>query len=307
MGEAVPTSACVCASNQCNNGLKSTSGGKLILTSFSVKFWGTRGSVATPGPSTLRCGGNTPCVEVRCGSRVIVLDAGTGIRQLGASLEQQGVTELDLLMSHFHMDHIQGFPFFTPSYRRGVRIDIHLAQFGPNRAIEEPFYKLMDQPHFPVPFEVLAADIRFHQINGACQLGDVQVRSHPVNHPGGCISYRLEYRGKSLVYMTDHEPYADSPQENAVRQFASDADLLIREAQYTAAEYQGKRGWGHGTFDGAVTDAIQSGAKRLALFHHDPEHSDEFLESQLSDLQSRYQSSPVDICLAREGQSIELA
>jgi len=165
----------------------------------------------------------------------------------------------------------------------------------------------MDQPHFPVPFSVLAADIRFHQINGSCRLGDVHVRSQPVNHPGGCVAYRLEYGGKTLVYLTDHEPYSDSAQENAIRNFASGADLLIREAQYTAAEYQAKRGWGHGTFDGAVTDAIESGVKRLALFHHDPEHSDDFLESQLSDLKSRYQSSPVDICLAREGQSIELA
>jgi phosphoribosyl 1,2-cyclic phosphodiesterase len=236
----------------------------------------------------------------------MVLDAGTGIRELGLELVRQGVTNVDLFISHFHMDHMQGFPFFTPSYNAGVRLDIHLAQLSSGRPLAEPFHNLMAQPQFPVPFRILAADISFHLMNGSCRLGDVLVTSHPVNHPGGCIAYRMEYLGKSLVYLTDHEPYG-SAQDNEVRDFTRGADLLIREAQYTTSEYELKRGWGHGTFDTAVTDAIECDVKRLALFHHDPEHDDLFLERQLGELQLRYVSSNLDIFLAREGQCIELA
>ena len=190
--------------------------------------------MATPGRATLRCGGNTACVEVRCDSRIVVLDAGTGIRELGLELEQQGVREMDLLISHFHMDHLQGFPFFTPSYNKDVRISIHLAPGGPGHTLAEPFQRLMQEPHFPVPFHVLAADIRFHEMNGSCRLGDISVTSHPVNHPGGCIAYRLEYREKIMVYLTDHEPYAGA-EDGTIREFTRGADLVIREAQYTTA------------------------------------------------------------------------
>ena len=257
--------------------------------------------MATPGLSTLRCGGNTPCVEVRCGERLIVLDAGTGIRELGIQLEQEGVTELDLLISHCHMDHLQGFPFFSPAYDPATRINVYLAQPGVH-----PIHKLMEEPYFPVPFEALGADIRFNEMNGKCRLGEVQVRSHPLNHPGGSIAYRLEYAGKSVIYFTDHEPYG-GPRDGPVRDFTIGADLLIREAQYTNAEYELKHGWGHSRFDDAVSDAIAARVKTLALFHHDPQHDDRFLERQLSELRSRYASSALEICLAREGQSIELA
>ena len=261
--------------------------------------------MATPGKGTLRCGGNTPCIEVRCGARIIVIDAGTGIRELGLKLDREGVTALDLLFSHFHMDHTQGFPFFRPAYREGTRIDIYAAPWA-EHSLAEPFHKLMDQPSFPVPFRYMSANFQFHEMNGSTQLGDVQVRSQTVNHPGGCIAFHLQYEGKSLVYLTDHEPYG-SPQDEEIRNFTRGADVLIREAQYTAAEYELRRGWGHSRFDDAVTDAIASGVKRLAIFHHDPEHDDVFLERELSELQSRYKSSKLDIFLAREGQSVEVA
>lgn len=257
--------------------------------------------MATPGQSTLRYGGNTSCVEVRCGARVIVLDAGTGIRELGLDLEHEGVSEIDLLISHGHMDHLQGFPFFNPAYRKTTRIDLYAALEGASA-----LHKVMEQPHFPVPFEALAAEIRFHEMNGRCQLGDVRVTSHPVNHPGGCIAYRLEYAGKVLVYLTDHEPYGNA-RDHAVRDFTRGADLLIREAQYTTAEYEEKRGWGHSRFEDAVRDAIDAHVKTLALFHHDPQHDDEFLEQELSLLRARHLAPPPEIFLAREGQSIELA
>jgi phosphoribosyl 1,2-cyclic phosphodiesterase len=233
-----------------------------------------------------------------------VLDSGTGIRELGLELARQGVKELDLLFSHFHMDHTQGFPFFIPAYDPATRISIYGAPQGAH--LSEPFQKLMDQPSFPVPFQHLSADIRFQEVNGCYQLGDVGVRTHPLNHPGGSVAYRFEYHEKVLIYQTDHEPYFDE-RDQSIREFGRGADLLIREAQYTAAEYEQKRGWGHSRFDDAVSDAIESGVKRLALFHHDPQHDDQFLERELADLQFRYGSPALDIFLAREGQSLELA
>ena len=165
------------------------------------------------------------------------MDAGTGIRELGLELEREGATEFDLLISHSHMDHLQGFPFFNPAYNKDTRISVHLPRLNATGPLSEPFDKLMEEPHFPVPFQGLPADIRFHQMNGSCQLGEVGVLSHPVNHPGGCIAYRLEYGGKVLVYLTDHEPYA-SERDQTIRDFTRGAALLIREAQYTTDEYQ---------------------------------------------------------------------
>lgn len=273
--------------------------------------------MATPGESTIRCGGNTPCIEVRCDSRVIILDAGTGIRELGVALEKEGVTEMDLLISHPHMDHLQGFPFFNPAYNSATRLTIHLSDRGAAH-LSDPFSKLMEQPHFPVLFHHLPACIHFQELNGPLKLGAVCVSTHPVNHPGGCLAFRLEYRGKVFVYMTDHEPYArmygeshEDRQEHLardreLRDFIADADLLVREAQYTIEEYELKHGWGHGTFDDAVSDAIQARVKRLALFHHDPSHGDRFLERELGDLQFRYGDSSTEVFLAREGQCVEL-
>jgi len=281
---------------------------------FTVKFWGTRGSVATPGASTVRCGGNTPCIEVRCDARIIILDAGTGIRLLGLELERQGVKRADLLITHPHMDHLQGFPFFTPAYHASTSLTVYMAPLGDEDDPSQPFRRLMGEPNFPVIFHDLPARIRVHRLNGEQALGEVTVKLHPTNHPGGCYAYRLEYGGKSLVYMTDHEPYyrmfsglGDSAEKDrAVREFLRGADLLVRETQYTEEEYPFHRGWGHGTFEDALCDALDNGVRRLALFHHDPEHDDAFLENQLAELQARKGNADLEILLAREGQSIEL-
>lgn len=237
---------------------------------------------------------------------MIVLDAGTGIRELGLTLEQEGVNRMHLLLSHFHMDHLQGFPFFTPSYHAASQIDVHLVSLGAGHPLSEPFDRLMEAPHFPVPFQDLAADIRFHEVNGCTQIGGVTVKSYPLNHPGGSTAFRLEYGGKALVYLTDHEPYAGA-EDQPVLEFTRAADLLIREAQYTAEEYSQKRGWGHSSFDAAVSDAIDAGVRSLALYHHEPQHDDRFLDRELNELKSRYGSAELEIFLAREGECIELA
>jgi phosphoribosyl 1,2-cyclic phosphodiesterase len=270
--------------------------------------------VATPGESTVRCGGNTPCVEVRCGPRVIIFDAGTGIRPLGRVLERERVQSIDLLISHLHMDHLQGFPFFTPAYQPGTRLRIHV----PGKswtAPWEPFEHLMRESNFPVQLSRLPAEITFAEVDGRFRLGEVQVTTQPVNHPGGGLSYRLEYEGRSFVYLTDHEPYRrqfpDRPdsaaRDLAVMEFTRGADLVVREAQYTDEEYPEHRGWGHSTSSDAVQDALAGGVRRVALFHHDPDHDDSFLETELARLQAAQAGAGLEIHLAREGQTIELA
>ena len=283
------------------------------MARFSVKFWGTRGSVATPGEGTVRCGGNTPCLEMRCGERIIVLDAGTGIRPLGQALERQGVRKLTLLITHPHMDHLQGFPFFTLAYNREATLDIHLPKFGPE-ATDEPLHKLMEGVQFPVIFSKLPAQVNVHRMNGGLHLGEVEVRCHAVNHPGGCLAYRFTYGGKVFVYLTDHEPWRriwprhpeSDTRDRELLEFTRGADLLVREAQYTPEEYEERRGWGHSTFDDALADALAAGVKKLVLFHHDPDHDDVFLENQLAALEVRKGSAELEILLAREGQTIEL-
>ncbi|MEO7650845.1 MAG: MBL fold metallo-hydrolase [Bryobacteraceae bacterium] len=253
-------------------------------------------------------------MEVRCGARVILLDAGTGIRPFGLAFDQEGHESLDLLVSHRHMDHLQGFPFFNPLYRKSTRLRVYMPPHGPT----DPFAALrrtMEEPVFPVSFEYIPSQIDLRVLNGAFKVGDVSVKTMPVNHPGGCTAFRLEYQGRSLVYMTDHEPYSrrygaqveQAVLDEQIREFARGAELLVRESQYTNEEYSAKRGWGHGTFEDAVLDALAVDVKRLALFHHDPMHDDQFLEHELAMLHQRFAASELEIFLAREGQRVELA
>jgi phosphoribosyl 1,2-cyclic phosphodiesterase len=286
----------------------------VTITGFSVQFWGTRGSIATPGPGTVRCGGNTACVEVRCGATVLILDAGTGIRLLGQKLQRENVRFLHLLISHPHVDHLQGFPFFLPAYDPGVDLHIHQAPQAGGPA-SEAFDRLMEAPHFPVVFRDLPARIRFRTLSAEGCIGPVVVKTHPLNHPGGNLAFRLEYEGKALVYMTDHEPYGllngNDPdagsKDQAILDFTRGADLLIRETQYTAEEYESRRGWGHGTFDEAFRNSVRGGVRRLALFHHDPDHDDDFLEAELARLLALPERGAMEIHLAREGECFHLA
>ncbi|MBK9167124.1 MAG: MBL fold metallo-hydrolase [Bryobacterales bacterium] len=288
------------------------------MSEYWLRFWGTRGSVATPGQGTVRYGGNTACVEVRYGTRVLVVDAGTGIRLLGNCLEQESVRRVDLLISHPHMDHLGGFPFFRPAYQAGVHMDIYLAdtvQSGNGQhTVAEPFLKLMEAPHFPVIFRDLPADIRFHRLAPELRLGEMTVRTHAMNHPGGCSAFRLEYRGKVVVYMSDHEPWAralgPTPEnlalDRAALEFTRGADVLIREAQYTSEEYPSRRGWGHGTYEDAVADALAAGVRKLTVFHHDPDHDDAFLDCQLAAIRRQLGQAPLEVTFAQEGERIEL-
>jgi phosphoribosyl 1,2-cyclic phosphodiesterase len=250
---------------------------------------------------------------VRCDSRVLILDAGTGIRPLGEKLEAEGIKNLDLLISHPHIDHLQGFPFFNPAYDESVEVCIHMPPRG-TAPSSEPFDRLMEAPHFPVIFKALPAHIEFHKLSGTIYVGAVLVRTFCLNHPGGSMAMRLEFGGKSVVYMTDHEPYTrlygqlreNHVRDQAVVDFMRGADVLIREAQYTAEEYPAHKGWGHGTFEDAVDSALEANVKSLYLFHHDPDHDDDFLDGQVERMRQRAGNCPIEIHVAREGDFVSL-
>ena len=255
---------------------------------LTVKFWGTRGSIPTPGQSTLRYGGNTSCVEIRCGDTVMLFDCGTGAREAGLALagEFKGRSlHTHIFVSHTHWDHIQGFPFFVPAYVPGNHITLYSVR-GADKSLSKVFTGQMDSSYFPVDLNDMMAHLHFVELNEPTTFGNCKVSHFYVNHPGLAVAFRIESEGKSVVYLTDHEPYCRVSGENEhnikldheVDDFARGADLYIREAQYTDEEYPAKKGWGHSTWKDAVNSAHAAKAKRLVLYHHDPMHNDDFID-----------------------------
>ena len=259
---------------------------------LAVKFWGTRGSIPTPGPATLRYGGNTSCVEVRCGENIIMLDCGTGAREMGLSLSRElkgRAADIHIFISHTHWDHIQGFPFFVPAYIPGNRITVYSLR-GADKSLEKVFTGQMDSTYFPVALTDLNARLQFVELEDAVQIGAVKISHIHLNHPGLAIGFRIEAGGKSVVYVTDHEQYSrmlgdnehNRKQDQEVTAFARGADLYIREAQYTDEEYPGKRGWGHSTVSDVLESAHEAQVRQLALYHHDPMRDDEAMDRMVA-------------------------
>jgi phosphoribosyl 1,2-cyclic phosphodiesterase len=251
---------------------------------FRIRFWGTRGSVPAPGPGTVRYGGNTSCVEVRCDRELIIIDAGTGIRNLGTELLKQMPVKASILFSHVHWDHIQGIPFFRPAYIPGNEFKLY-GNKSWNTKLEYALRWQMQSPNFPVTLEevnAVGAKMEYIDIDAGTtfNIGDtdqITIRSAELRHPDRAFGFRIEYRGKSLVYATDTENLPE-PDEKMVK-LAYGADLLIHDAQYTSEEYYGlnadpKRNWGHSTPEAAAKAAAAANVKELALFHHDPYHDD---------------------------------
>lgn len=247
---------------------------------FSARFWGVRGSIPAPGAATARYGGNTVCVEVRCGDHVLVFDAGTGLRPLGQALQAQGVTEIDLFLSHTHLDHVLGWPFFAPAYDPRSRLRVWAGHLPDGETIERVVGTLMSPPFFPVPIAVVKAAASFHDFRCGETLAPapgVTLRTAPLAHPGGACGYRVDFAGRSLCYVTDHEQ-VDGSASPALMALLDNADLLICDATYEAAEYPAHAGWGHSSWQAMCRLAAQARVRRLVLFHHDPDHDDDTLD-----------------------------
>lgn len=269
-----------------------------------LRFWGVRGSIPTPGQDTATFGGNTSCVEVRVGSHVIVLDAGSGIRKLGLALTKEfGKNPLDvtMLITHTHWDHIQGFPFFIPAYNPRVNVRI-LGFAGAVHGLRSALFEQMQSAFFPVGLNQMASRITFQELDDMeFQLGPIKVTAHFANHPGICLGYRLGTPHGDIVYMPDHEVYERHERERQkaagesslaaidyARQqdrktidFVRNADILIADSQYDETEYPSRLGWGHTCVDDTVANAIRADVRHLFLFHHDPDHRDDKLHAMV--------------------------
>ena len=273
-------------------------------SSTRLKFWGVRGSIPVPGPGTVRYGGNTACVEVRADGEIIVLDAGSGIRELGLALEAEFGSQpinLSLLITHVHWDHIQGFPFFAPSYDDKNQIRI-FGYNGTDARLEQILTGQMATPFFPIALYDLPGKIQFENLKVMdFQIGKVRVRAKVLNHPGVCVGYRILTSRGSIAYLPDNEPYdackLHSPKSEQLSpaetkrqaqegraelvKFLHGSDILVLDTQYTDEEYQTHVGWGHGSLSMAVSLARDAAVRKLILFHHDPTHDDQMIDQMV--------------------------
>jgi len=272
---------------------------------MSVRFWGVRGTLPCPGADTIKYGGNTACVEVRCSGHLLILDAGTGIRPLGDALIKDGRTvDVDLFLSHYHIDHILGLPFFAPLHIAGTAVTLWGGHINHAAGIEHTLRKLMSDPLFPVPLGDLAARLEFRNFRASETLSPrdgITINTAPLRHPGGATGYRIDYAGRSVAYLTDTE-FLDGVIDATVVALARRADLVILDSSYTDAELRLRRGWGHASWEQGIQLANMSNAKQLCLFHHDPSHDDAFMDA----IAEAADAARPGTIVAREGLQVDL-
>ena len=279
-----------------------------------VTIWGCRGSIPTPGPETVGYGGNTSCLEIPLSDgSVLVLDAGTGIRRLGLELERRGTRRIHLLLTHLHLDHLDGLRFFAPVWEESVQLDIW-GPPSPTLSLRARIARVFSPPLFPVDLRAVSARVAFHDVpREPWTIAEVSITAGFVVHPGPTVGYRIEGGNATLAYLPDHEPALTGSIAGrsldwiSGASLAAGADVLLHDAQYSEAEYAERVGWGHSSVADAVTYGRVVGARRLVLFHHDPDHGDaslEQLEARARWLSSR--DGAPEPSLAREGRVLEL-
>jgi phosphoribosyl 1,2-cyclic phosphodiesterase len=279
-----------------------------IENQFTVQFWGVRGSIPSPGLHTVRYGGNTPCISMQAGDKRLVFDAGTGLHVLGQSLLRQMPLEAHIFFTHSHWDHMQGFPFFTPAFVKGNDFHIYGAIAPDGSTIEQRLNDQMLHPNFPVPLQIMQANLNFYDIRPRqpIHIDDLTVETAPLNHPGEAVGYRVNWRGGAAVYITDTEHFPDRLDEN-VLWLARNADILIYDSTYTDEEYHSpkfpKIGWGHSTWQEAVKVAQAANVKTLVIYHHDPAHDDDFLDCVGKEAAAKFPGA----IMAREGLVLQIS
>lgn len=247
--------------------------------SLAVKFWGVRGSIACPSPDHVVYGGNTSCLEIFAGDERIIMDAGTGIRNLGQDFIRDGVKHGTLLLTHSHWDHINGFPFFGPAFMPNNKFTVAAGHLYDAGGIENVLASQMANPTFPVPLEALQAALTFEDFKAGESWNldsTTRIVTKPLNHPNGATGYRVEHGGKSICYVTDTEHVIGKP-DQSVLALIEGADLVIYDCTYTDAEFKAKIGWGHSTWQEGVRLCKMANVRQLAIFHHDPDHNDDFM------------------------------
>jgi len=290
---------------------------------FSVTFWGVRGSIACAGPEYERYGGNTSCLEVRCGPHVLIFDGGTGLRRLGEKLKAEKLRaekqeagnagrgdtgadvlqEIDLFLTHSHLDHIVGIPFFKPLYDKANKVRFWAGHLLPDQRLKEAICAMMVPPLFPVPIDVFPSRIAFNDFSAGEVLRlhpDVVLKTERLNHPNGATGYRIEHAGKAICYVTDTE-HAPGTLDPKVLSLIRGADIFIYDSTYTEAEFPRFVGWGHSTWTQGLKLADAAGVRTFVAFHHDPSHNDAFMDQVAADLAKTRPGSLV----AREGMTLE--
>ena len=268
-----------------------------------LKFWGVRGSIPVAAYDFLGCGGNTTCIEIRVNDSILIIDAGTGIRRLGIELQRElagSKLGVDLLLTHFHWDHIQGLPFFAPLY--SPESEVRFYSTRPANQLRDLLEGEMAHPYFPVDFELLPAKRSFIDLNkDPIQRPHVRVLPFPMNHPQGATGFRIEAGNRIITHASDLE-HGNPEFDKILREHAQDSDVLIYDAQFTPEEYPMRKGWGHSTWLEATRVARECNVKRLILFHHDPGHEDAMMVDIVTQARKCFEKTQA----AQEGMEIIL-
>lgn len=271
---------------------------------FTVRFWGVRGSIACPGQETVRYGGNTSCLEVFCGGKRMIFDAGTGLRPLGDALgSDNGPVQGDIFLSHTHFDHICGIPFFKPFYVKGNKFRVWAGHLLPKYTLQEVLANMMVEPLFPVPSKIFEPQVDYRDFKAGDVLNPIDgvvIKTSPLNHPDHATGYRVEYAGRSLCYITD-TGHIEGERDTALVEFVRDADLMVYDSTYTDEEFPRYRDYGHSTWQEGVRVATDAHVKRMVIFHHDPGHDDDFMDSIAAEAEQMRPGTTV----AREGMVLE--